>query len=88
MSEEQPPAVDPEAEDPNAPVEEGQAPEEGDPATYKDAARGRAQGMVNYMSGKKPAEEEEKDEDGNPTEKGIGERIEENPLEMEFLKEY
>lgn len=38
------------------------------------------------MFGKKP--EEEKDEDGNPIEKGIGERIEENPLEMEFMKEY
>ena len=42
--------------------------------------------MVNYMFGKKP--EEEKDEDGNPIEKGIGERIEENPLEMEFMKSY
>ena len=42
--------------------------------------------MVDYMFGKKP--EEEKDEDGNPIEKSIGERIEENPLEMEFMKPY
>ena len=44
--------------------------------------------MVDYMFGKKPKAEEEKDEDGNPIEKGIGERIEENPYEMEFMKPY
>ena len=33
-------------------------------------------------------EEEKLDEDGNPIEKSIGERIEENPYEMEFMKPY
>ena len=63
--------------------QEGEAPEDGDAKTYTEAAREKAQGMVDYMFGK-PKE----DEDGNPIELSIGERIEENPLEMEFMKAY
>jgi hypothetical protein len=49
----------------------------------KAAAKDKAQGMVDYMFGKK------KDKDGQPAEDlPIGEQIEENPFEMEFMKDF
>lgn len=62
--------------------EQDPAPEGDDKnAKLKQQAREKAQGMVDYMFGKK------KDKEGGD-DKTIGQEIEEDPFEMDFMKDF